>query len=84
MEIEVATPGEEKEDKKPDEYQIKCWYDDIMRAEGIKKDAKKMALVIEYAKKQKVAVDQLAQMTTPKVKDMASLKKAAVEYEEED
>lgn len=82
--MEIAVKAEKESSKKtPDEYEIKCWYDDIMRGEAVKKDDKKMAYVKKYAEKQKLALDELMAIPTKaKVKDIDSLRKAGQDYEE--
>lgn len=74
VEIEVKKEGEEKE---PDEYEIKCWYDTLVKAEEIKADAKKMTLVAEHAAKMKKAAIEVAKLKPKKITDLDSLRQAA-------
>lgn len=74
--IEIEVEGEKK-DGEFDEHEVKCMYQDLIRAEEIKTDAKKMAAIKAYAEKQKGVVASIATMASGKteVKDIDSLRK---------
>lgn len=74
IEIEVEKEGSDKE---PDEYEIKGWYDTLVKAEEIKADAKKMGLVAKHAAKMKKAAIEVAKLTPKKITDLDSLRQAA-------
>lgn len=80
MEPDESDANEESEYGDMGEMEVKCMFDDIMRAEEIKKDPKKMEAVKKYAAKQKSNIDSIvSNAPDSKIKSVDDLRKARAE-----
>ena len=74
MEPDEGDSSEKSEYGDMDEMEVKCMYEDLMRAENIKQDPDKMKAVSAYATKQKTNIDKITG-GAPKVKSVDDLRK---------
>jgi len=53
---------DEKENEGPDEWEIQCWADTLIKAEEIKADPEKMKLLKPYLEKKVKVITSVAQL----------------------